>query len=157
MIVLKTLAKRDSEWFTDSLFAGGRYSIHWGEGWDEYLTSASTVIWRTAKRKKSHTVNYVVFCGCNKILEYGTALHYTTELGSPVAYVKQDSYSFLISDSKRFKSVICLMSLPARWKSVCMFDTRASIETGSFFAQKRIYGKRREKVVLSFFFWGCSL
>ena len=52
MIVLKTLAKRDNEWFTDSLFAGGRYSIHWGEGWDEYLTSASTVIWRTAKREK---------------------------------------------------------------------------------------------------------
>ena len=52
MIVLKTLAKRDSEWFTDSLFAGGRFYIHWGEGWDEYFTSASTVIWRTAKREK---------------------------------------------------------------------------------------------------------
>ena len=52
MIVLKTLAKRDSEWFTDSLFAAGRYSMYWKERWHEHFTSASTVIWRTAKRKK---------------------------------------------------------------------------------------------------------
>ena len=52
MIVLKTLAKRDSNGFTDSLFAGGRFYIHRGEGWDEYFTSVSTVIWRTAKWKK---------------------------------------------------------------------------------------------------------
>ena len=65
MIVLKTLAKRDSEWFTDSLFAGGRYSIHWGEGWDEYFTSASTVIWRTAKRKK--IIHLIMFPFVNDI------------------------------------------------------------------------------------------
>ena len=61
MIVLKTLAKRDSEWFTDALFVSGRFSIHWGEGWDEYFTSGSTVLRRTAKRKNKYLVNSV--CG----------------------------------------------------------------------------------------------
>ena len=59
VIVLKTLAKRDSEWFTDALFVSGRFSIHWGEGWDEYFTSGSTVLRRATKRKKTYLVNYV--------------------------------------------------------------------------------------------------
>ena len=37
------------------------------------------------------------------------------------------------------------LSLPAGGKSVGLFDTRASIETGSFFAQKRIYENRTER------------
>ena len=44
MIVLKIVAKRDSEWFTDSV---------WGEGWTEYFTSGSIVLRRTAERKKN--------------------------------------------------------------------------------------------------------
>ena len=51
-IVLKTLAKRDGEWFTDPLFVCGRYSIHWGESWGEYFTSGAIVIRGTAKTKK---------------------------------------------------------------------------------------------------------
>ena len=52
-IVTKTLAKRDSKWFTDPLFVSGRYSVHWGEGWGEYFTSGAFVIRRTAKRKNN--------------------------------------------------------------------------------------------------------
>lgn len=52
-IVTKTLAKRDSKWFTDPLFVSGRYSVHWGEGWGEYFTSGAFVIRRTAKKKNN--------------------------------------------------------------------------------------------------------
>ena len=52
-IVHNTLAKRDSEWFTDPLFVSGRYSIHWREGWGEYFTSGAIVIRRTAETKNN--------------------------------------------------------------------------------------------------------
>ena len=52
-IVTKTLAKRDSKWFTDPLFVSGRFSVHWGEGWGEYFTSGAFVIRRTAKKKNN--------------------------------------------------------------------------------------------------------
>ena len=58
MIVLKTLAKRDSEWFTFSLFGsrryrGGNISVHWWDSCDgEYFTFRAVIIRRTTKRKK---------------------------------------------------------------------------------------------------------
>ena len=47
------------------------------------------------------------------------------------------------------------LSLPTGRKSVGLLDTRASIETGSFFAQKRTYEKRaeRENEILTLIFF----